>query len=212
MKKLFAFMMILVLCFSLGVTAFAAENTGSITITNATKDDTYSIYKIFDATYSTDASGNADAVSYSITKTNQFFTYMFGADGKAENTYFSYDAVTGAITRKEGTQNGDIISYLTDMVRSEENNFNAVKTETAASKNVVFADLPYGYYLIDKGNGAAVTIDSNTPDIQVIDKNQKPASEFSKLVWDEEVEEWIVNSSSNIGDIITFKVEFDATN
>ena len=212
MKKLFAFMMILVLCFSLGVTAFAAENTGSITITNATKDDTYSIYKIFDATYSTDASGNADAVSYSITKTNQFFTYMFGADGKAENTYFSYDAVTGAITRKEGTQNGDIISYLTDMVRSEENNFNAVKTETAASKNVVFADLPYGYYLIAKGNGAAVTIDSNTPDIQVIDKNQKPASEFSKLVWDEEVEKWIVNSSSNIGDIITFKVEFDATN
>jgi LPXTG-motif cell wall-anchored protein len=220
MKKLFAFMMILVLCFSLGVTAFAAENTGSITITNATKDDTYSIYKIFDATYSTDASGNADAVSYSITKTNQFFTYMFGADGKAENTYFSYDAVTGAITRKEGTQNGDIISYLTDMVRSEENNFNAVKTETAASKTVVFDDLPYGYYLIDKGNGAAVTIDSNTPDIQVIDKNQIPGSDFSKMIWDEDYVDpetnkkgqWVVNSSANIGDIVNFKVEFEATN
>ena len=212
MKRLFSFMMALVLVLSLGVTAFATENTGSITITNATIGDAYSLYQIFDATYSTDASGNADAVSYSITAGNQFFEYMFGADGKTENTYFSYDAETGAVTRKEGTQNGDIISYLTDMVRSETDSFTAVKTETATDETLVFSDLPYGYYLIDKGNGAAVTIDSNTPNIQVIDKNQIPASEFSKLVWDEETEEWVVNSSANIGDIIDFKVEFDATN
>ena len=212
MKRLFSFMMALVLVLSLGITAFAAENTGSITITNATIGDTYSLYQIFDATYSTDASGNANAVSYSITKDNQFFTYMFGEDGKTENTYFSYDAVTGAVTRKEGTQNGDIISYLTDMVRSETDNFTAVKTETATDETVVFSGLPYGYYLIDKGNGAAVTIDSNTPDIQVIDKNQIPATDFSKLVWDEETEKWVVNSSANIGDLIDFKVEFDATN
>ena len=212
MKRLFAFMMALVLVLSLSVTAFATENTGSITITNATIGDAYSLYKIFDATYSTDVSGNTNAVSYSITTDNQFFSYMFGADGKTENTYFSYDAVSGTITRKEGTQNTDIISYLTDMVRSEEDDFAAVKTETAADETVVFSDLPYGYYLIDKGNGAAVTIDSNTPDVQVIDKNQIPGSDFSKLIWDEETQEWVINSSANIGDIVEFKVEFDATN
>ena len=212
MKRLFAFMMALVLVLSLSVTAFATENTGSITITNATIGDAYSLYKIFDATYSTDASGNTNAVSYSITTDNQFFSYMFGADGKTENTYFSYDAVSGTITRKEGTQNTDIISYLTDMVRSEEDDFAAVKTETAADETVVFSNLPYGYYLIDKGNGAAVTIDSNTPDVQVIDKNQIPGSDFSKLIWDEETQEWVINSSANIGDIVNFKVEFDATN
>ena len=212
MKKLFACMMALVLVLSLSFTAFAAENTGSITITNATIDETYSLYHIFDATYSTDANGNADAVSYSITADNQFFEYLFGADGKAENTYFSYDAETGAVSRKEGTQNGDIIAYLTDMVRSEEDGFTAVKTETATDETVVFSNLPYGYYLIDKGNGAAVTIDSNTPDVEVIDKNQIPATDFSKLVWDEEAEQWVVSSSANIGDIIDFKVEFDATN
>ena len=212
MKRLFAFMMALVLVLSLGATAFAAEETGSITITNATVGHAYSLYKIFDATYSTDAAGNADAVSYSITTDNQFFTYMFGADGKAENTYFAYDAVTGAVTRKEGTQNSDIIAYLTEMVRSEEDDFTAVKTETAASATVVFSDLPYGYYLIDKGNGAAVTIDSNTPDVNVIDKNQIPGSDFSKLIWDEELEQWVSGSSANIGDIVNYKVEFDATN
>ena len=212
MKRLFAFMMALALVLSLGVTAFATEDTGSITITNATIGHSYSLYKIFDATYSTDAAGNADAVSYSITADNQFFAYLFGADGTTENEYFSYDAVTGAVTRKEGTQNGDIISYLTDMVRSEEDNFSAVDTKTADDEIVAFSDLPYGYYLIDKGNSAAVTIDSNTPDIQVIDKNQIPGNDFSKRIWDEELQEWVVNSSANIGDIVDFKVEFDATN
>lgn len=217
MKKLFSFMMALVLVLSLGVTAFATEDTGSITITNATKDDTYSLYKIFDASYAVDEDGKTilDAqgnpvVAYSITEDNQFFSYMFGADGKTENTYFSYD--DGAVTRKEGTQNSDIVSYLTDMVRSEAHTFAAVRTETAADKTVVFSDLPYGYYLIDKGNGAAVTIDSNTPDIQVIDKNQIPGNNFSKLVWDEESQQFVTNSSANIGDLVNFEVKFDATN
>ena len=136
MKKFMSILMVLTLVLSLGVTAFADENTGSITITNATIGNAYSLYKIFDATYSTDASGKTDAVSYSITADNQFFAYMFGADGKKENEYFSYDAVTGAVTRKEGTQNSDIIGYLTDMVRSENDNFTAVKTETAADETV----------------------------------------------------------------------------
>ena len=211
MKKLFSLMMALVLALSLGVTAFAAGNTGSITITNATINDSYSIYKIFDATYSTGAGGTADAVSYSIDKdTNQFFSYMFGADGKTNNAYFSYNAETGAVARKEGTQNSDIISYLTDMVRTA--GFTAVKTETATGETLVFSGLPYGYYLIDKGVGAAVTIDSNTPDVQVIDKNQIPGTEFDKLVWDEDTNTWVSSSSANIGDILDFKIEFVATN
>ena len=119
MKKFLSILLVLTLVLSLGVTAIAAENTGSITITNATIDNSYSLYKIFDATYSTDENGNTNAVSYRITADNQFFSYMFGADGKTENAYFIYDDVTGAVIRKDGTQNGDIIDYLTDMVRSE---------------------------------------------------------------------------------------------
>ena len=212
MKKFLSILMVVTMLLSLGVTAFAAENTGSITITNATIGNSYSLYKIFDATYSTDASGNTEAVSYSITTDNQFFSYMFGTDGKTENTYFAYDAVTDAVTRKADTQNSDIIGYLTDMVRSEENNFTAVKTETAANETVVFDNLPYGYYLIDKGNSAAVTIDSNTPDVQVIDKNQIPGTDFSKKIWDEDSQQWVTNSSANIGDLVNFQVQFDATN
>lgn len=212
MKKLSSLILMLTLVLSLCVNTFAAEDTGSITITNATIGNSYSLYKIFDATFSTDANGNAEAVSYSITSDNQFFSYLFGADGKTANAYFTYDAVTGAVTRIDGTQNSDIIAYLTDMVRSTENTFTAVTAETAADETLVFDNLPYGYYLIDKGVNTAVTIDSNTPDVQVIDKNQIPGTDFSKLIWDEESEQWIPNSSASIGDIVNFQVKFDATN
>ena len=221
MKKVFAFLLVLAMVLSLGVNAFAAENTGSITITNATIGDSYSLYKIFDATYSTDTEGNANAVSYSITTDNQFFAYMFGADGTAVNPVFDYDSATGAVTRKEGAQDSAIIAYLTAMVRSTEHTFTAVETvPSATAVSIEFDELPYGYYLIDKGNGAAVTIDSNTPDVEVIDKNQIPGSDFSKLIWDEEYVDpetgvkgrWVSNSSANIGDIVEFKVEFEATN
>ena len=212
MKKLTSILLALALILSLGIAGMAAGGTGSITITNATVGNSYSLYKIFDATYSTDASGNTNAVAYSITTDNQFFTYLFGADGKTENPYFIYDASTGSVTRKDGTQNSDIITYLTDMVRSTAHNFTAVKTEVAADAVVEFTGLPYGYYLIDKGNGAAVTINSNTPNVQVIDKNQIPGTDFNKQVWDEETGNWVTSSSANIGDLVNFKVEFDATN
>ena len=212
MKKYLSIILTLALILSLGITGMATGGTGSIEITNATIGDTYSLYKIFDATYSTDAGGNTDAVSYSITADNQFFSYLFGADGKTENAYFVYDAATGSVTRKEGTQNSDIIAYLTDMVRSTLHTFTAEKTAVAAAETLTFTGLPYGYYLIDKGNGAAVTIDSNTPNVQVIDKNQIPGTDFSKKVWDEETSSWVTNSSANIGDLVDFKVEFDATN
>ena len=118
MKKLLSIIMVLTLVLSLGVTAFAVENTGSITITNATIGNSYSLYKIFDATYSTDTSGNVDAVSYSIAKDNQFFSYMFGVDGKTENAYFIYDAETGAVTITANLMAGNSvdIDFYTDGV------------------------------------------------------------------------------------------------
>ena len=218
MKRLFSFMMAVVLVLSLGITASAEDNTGSITITNAVEGNTYKLYKIFDANYAVDEDGETmvddkgnPVVAYSITRDNQFFSHMFGEDGETENPYFIYDASTkGAVTRIENTQNSDIISYLTDMVRNQA--CEPVKNETANSETLVFSDLPYGYYLIDKGTGTAVTIDSNAPDVEVIDKNQSPGSDFVKLVLDEESSEWSSGSSANIGDVVKFKVEFQATN
>ncbi len=214
MKRLFAFLLVLTMVLSLGVSALAAENDGSITITNATKDETYKLYHIFDATYSTGADGKADSVVYSMKATNQFFSYMFGADGKTPNPYFNYDPDNGTVTKKQTAVDGDIIKYLTKMVRTETAGvakFTPVDTKTASDKIVKFEGLPYGYYLIDKGNSAAVTIDSNTPDAEVIDKNQIPGNGFDKLVKNDKGE-WVELNTASVGDMVQWKVKYTATN
>ena len=258
MKRFFALLLALAMVLSLGVTAFATETepAGSITITNATKDDVYKLYKIFDATYDEKASdadndGIKDNVSYTLAKTvkengtdvlNPIYQYMFTGEGITvdeendiiSNAYFTYAVGTGQVKRISGTDNKDVFKYLSDMIRAlekkmaDEGKHLYLDMKTANDKTVAFTGLNYGYYLIDKaankdGTDVAVTITSNTPAINVIDKNQKPATEFSKLIWDEDFEyededgnivkgKWVTDSSANIGDIVDFKVEFDATN
>ncbi|MDO4754914.1 MAG: SpaA isopeptide-forming pilin-related protein [Parabacteroides sp.] len=203
---------------------FAATD-GSITITNATVGETYKLYKIFDATYS--GSGNNTKVSYSLANNSSVYDYMFNAEGnpKAGNTFFTYsdyDENNGTVIRVENTLDADIITYLTDMVRALDAagtlSSTNKKVETEADRPVVFDNIPYGYYLIDKGtkdgspSNAAVTIDSNTPTVKVIDKNQVPGSGFEKLVKNEDTGEWEKNTSANVGDMVDFQVKFTATN
>ena len=228
MKRFLSFMMALALLFSMSVNAFAEGETGSITITNATKGHNYSIYKIFDATFAVDDENNVltnDAgeriIAYTISTDNQFFDDMFVGEDYT-NEFFDYDHDTGVVTLKpeKNNETGEkaLFEYLKNLVQN--GSFTPAKPIVKAdSDEVVFDEIPYGYYLIDKGNGAAVTIDSNTPDVKVIDKNQKP-NIFDKKIWDEDLpvagtEEkggWSTEISSNVGDIEKFKLEFTATN
>lgn len=215
MKKFLSIIMVLAMVLSLSITAFAAENEGSITITNATIDETYELYKIFDASISKDADGNTNAVSYSIETDNQFFAALFGADGTTENTYFVYNVSTGSVTKKEGVNDSELIKYLTELV--ENGTYNTAATPIkATSDEVKFENLPYGYYLITSTLGTTVTINSNTPDVEVIDKNQKPGGDFDKQVQigvDAEGKPiWGDSNSANIADEVTYKISFVATN
>ena len=215
MKKFLSILMVLTLVLSLGVTAFAAENTGSITITNATIDETYKVYKVFDASLKLATDGSAEAVAYSIETDNQFFEALFGADGTAANTFFTYNANTGSVTKKEGVNDSELIKYLTDLVATGAYTPSADPV-VAASEEVKFDNLPYGYYLITSSLGATVTINSNTPDVKVIDKNQEPGTEFDKQVQsgvDENGDPvWSDANSANIGDKFSYRISFTATN
>ena len=215
MKKFLSIIMVLAMVLSLSITAFAAENEGSITITNATIDEIYGLYKIFDASISKDADGNTDAVSYSIETDNQFFAALFGADGTTDNTYFVYNVNTGSVTKKEGVNDSELIKYLTELVKNGTYNTAATPVK-ATGDEVKFENLPYGYYLITSTLGTAVTINSNTPDVEVIDKNQKPGGNFNKQIQigvDAEGKPiWGDSNSANIADEVTYKISFEATN
>ena len=202
--------------YDLGVTAFAAENTGSITITNATIDQTYTVYKIFDASIKLDTSKvNAEAVAYTIEEDSQFFEDLFGAEGTTENTFFVYNPNTGSVTKKEGVNDSELTKYLTELVAAG-TYIPAAESIVAADEKVEFKDLPYGYYLITSSLGSTATINSNTPDVEVIDKNQDPSPDFDKQVQsgvDENGDPiWSDANSANIGDKFSYLISFTATN
>ena len=216
MKKFLSILVVLTLVLSLGMTAFATENAGSITITNATIDQTYTVYKIFDATIKMAANGEtAEAVSYTIATDSQFFEALFGADGTTDNSFFAYNANTGSVTKKEGVNDSELIKYLTELVAGGTYT-PAADPIKATAKQVEFKDLPYGYYLITSTLGTTVTINSNTPDVEVIDKNQDPVPDFDKQVQsgvDENGDPiWSDSNSANIGDKISYRISFTATN
>jgi len=210
-------MLAFVLVLSMSVTAFAADGKGSITITNATIGQSYSVYKLFDATYNTDADGNADAVSYSIDDSNQFFAVLFGTDGTTPNNYFNYDAVTGTVTKKSTVNDTELIAYVTGIVNASGTNYTPDAGPVVASETVVeFNNLDYGYYIIKSTLGGTVTINSNTPDVEVIDKNQQGATDFNKQIKTGEAadgaELWGDSNSACFGDTVKYKITFDATN
>ncbi len=216
MKKFLSILIAMVLVLSLGVTAIAADKTGSITITNATIDETYTAYKMFEASVKLSADGKtAEAVSYSIKEDNQFFKALFGTDGTDNNPFFIYNANTGSVVKKEGVNDSELITYLTNLVKN--GNYTPEVAPIKATDEVVkFDNLAYGYYLITSTLGTTVTINSNTPDVEVIDKNQEPVPDFDKQIKVGEDEDgnpiWADSNSANIGDEITYKISFTATN
>ena len=215
MKKFFSILLVLAMVLSLSIPVFAEDATGSITITNATIDETYKLYKIFNASIGTDDAGNTNAVSYSITADNQFFPALFGTADAEGRKYFDYNTNTGAVTKKENVNDLELIAYLTELVKNPA--YQTAVTPVVATDDVVeFDDLPYGYYLITSTLGTAVTINSNTPDIQVIDKNQDPGSNFNKQIQigvdAEDNPIWGDSNSANIADEVTYKISFEATN
>lgn len=213
MKKILSFMLALVLVLTMSVTAFAADGQGSITITNATIGEKYSVYKLFDATYNADEEGNADAVSYSIDGSNQFFAVLFGEDGTTPNNFFNYDSVTGTVTKKSTVNDTELIAYVTGIVSAEGASYTpAAGTVEATSAEVTFNNLDYGYYIIKSTLGGTVTINSNTPDVAVIDKNQQGGTSFNKQIWNENKQEWDDSNSASFGDTVKYKITFDATN
>lgn len=196
MKRTFAFMMALVLVFSLATTAFAAGGTGagSITITNAQAGETYYVHKIFSATY------EGANVTYTIQPGDEFFSALFG-DGTASNDYFEYHAATGVVTRKDGKTDAQLFSYLSGLIADH----TPMKSETATGTKVEFTGLDTGYYVIDRSNGSAnaVTITTAKPHADVNDKNAGIGGDFDKSTDDTAV---------SVGDTITWTVSFTATN
>ena len=218
MKKFFSLAMIFVMLFTITVPAFAAGK-GTITIENATVGQTYTPYKIFDATYS--GTGTEAKVSYTISTTDQFYKALFGDNGLTDNDYFNKTATTNpdvyTISKKKDVNDSDLIKYLLELI--EEGSYKPAQAEVKATiDEVKFENLDFGYYVITSTLGSAVTITSAIPNATVLDKNQKP-SDLQKKIWEDanndgvvEDDELVDSNTASIGDIVNYQISMDATN
>ena len=179
MKKLLAVILAMTLTMAMGICASAtapgggdgdgtdAAPKGSITVTNAIVGETYTLYKVFDATVSDGREHDSTGISYS----SDWFT--------TSNEWFEVDTqrnitILPAGVNPEGQLRDDAIAWL----KTQINNFQQTQdpiTPTSDAPAVSWTNLDPGYYFIDTTTGSFVTVDSITPDVVVEDKNSLPS-------------------------------------
>lgn len=196
MKKFFAVLMALVLVLSMGVTVFAAGETGSITINNAVDGATYSIYKMFDFAA---IDGNADKGRYTVVAAWEDF---LKGDGAA---YLKADDATGSIVwvdaetdvRKAELAKKAIAYAKAKGITADES------LPADASGVVTFTDVPLGYYAIDTSLGAICALTNVNNKFEAHEKNSAPT--IDKLVQEDSDKKWGAANSASIGDTVNYK-------
>lgn len=166
MRKLFRVLLALAMTLALAVPAFAAETTGSITITNPQGDHTYTAYKIFDVTYS------GDNHSYTISDTDTAFnTVKAYADVAANGLNLTAVADTGKynVSSSAGFSAASFAQYLKTKADS-------LGTGTAFIEDgntMKASGLALGYYFVSSTSGTVCEL-ATAKDIQIRDKNEVP--------------------------------------
>ena len=196
-RKLASLLLALVMVFALATTAFAQDVThsdgqGSITISNAAKGETYTIYKLFDATV------NADGSSIAYT----------GTVPQSLNTYFTADK-NGNISATADAKDGDNMS---EGLKAALKTWTETATTTATAKGdgsaLNFKGLAYGYYVVTTTQGnQLISVDSTMPDVTIVDKNKSTPSNLEKKVTGT-----AADNSVSIGDTVTYTVRFKTSN
>lgn len=192
-RKLASLLLALVMVFALATTAFAQDvtvtgGTGSITISNAAKGETYTIYKLFDATVNADGS----SIAYTGTIPESLKAY-FSAD---TNDYIS---ATSAAKDGENMSEG-----LKTALKAWTATATAAATATSDGSALNFKELAYGYYVVTTTQGdQVISVDSTMPNVTIVDKNSSTPKDLSKTASSNDV---------SIGDTVTYTVSFKTSN
>lgn len=170
-KQFISLLLVLVMVFAMGTTAFAADTTGSITVDNPQADQEYTAYKIFDVTYNE----GKTAYSYTITKDSDWCKTVeaYAEDSKNgltltqtatdENTYVvsigdSFSAPAFALALQTALKDLSTTGY----------------TLTLADGKASVSNLPLGYYFVTSTSGALCNLTTTDPNATIHDKNDIP--------------------------------------
>ena len=166
MRKLFRVLLALAMTLALAVPAFAAETTGSITITNPQGDHTYTAYKIFDVTYA------GDNYSYTISDTDTAFnTVKAYADVAANGLNLTAVADTGKYNVSIGV--GFSAASFAQHLKTKADSLGTGTAFIEDGNTMKASGLALGYYFVSSTSGTVCEL-ATAKDIQIRDKNEVP--------------------------------------
>ena len=165
MRKLFTVLLALAMTLALAVPAFAADTTGSITITNPQGDRTYTAYKIFDVTYS------GKNYSYTISGTDAAFNTVKAYADEAAN---GLKLTAVANTNKYNVSIDAAAFSAASFAQYLKTNVGSLGTGTAFTKDgdtMEASGLTPGYYFVSGTSGTVCEL-ATAKDIEIRDKNE----------------------------------------
>ena len=217
MKKIVALLLATVMVMAMSISAFAAPvagTDGKITVEQAYKGETYTVYTIFEGKM------DGDDIYYSLPE---------GKTLAAPATdWFTVDAA-GNVLAKLGEDGKPVVESV---IASKEFKdwVQGFATEQVASKvadgnTVEFTGLGYGYYYVKStvNDGAVVMVDSANKEAKITDKNytEPTIPEDGKAKKIVSVKDEVSgttrtigndNATAKIGDTVAFSIDFTATN
>lgn len=196
--KILSVIMAIALLLSVATMAFAEGTTGSITVSNAANGETYTLYKLFDLSYS----GN----NYSYTLNANWVNFFTGNGAGA--AYVTVEAGTNVVTFKDGAKAADLAAAAITYAKAN-NNVPHVAQKTATDANLVFDNLDFGYYLVDSTMGALCALDTNAPNVTVEEKNTIPT--ITKQVQEDSTNAWGNQNDAAIGETVNYKATITIT-
>lgn len=174
LKRSVVILLTAVMLLSVFITANAADTTnpGSISIKNPILNQTYTVYKVFDAT----ATSDYKSISYTVRP--EWKDFCTTGDGK------DYVAVgsEGYVTWISGA---DVEAFAKKALAYAKANPTAIKTvftkqataEDVTAGSIEITNLELGQYLVDTTVGTLCTLKTTKPQIEVTEKNPTPTLE-----------------------------------
>lgn len=210
MRKVLSVLLVLAMILSLGAMAVSAAEVkdGVITVTDAQKGETYSLYKLFDLSY--DQENTPTKFAYTYTKNGAADAFLTALQAQEspfalEEIKTTVDAGKYNVTLKDGKKDVDVVKFLKDNAAS----LPKPQTKQAGTDgNLVFDQLDHGYYYLTSTSGTLVTLDSNTPTVDVQDKNEAPT--LTKQVLEDSNHQWGSSNTASIGENVEFKITVNA--
>lgn len=207
-KKIAAIMFAFMMVFSLSTNAKAESGSqeggqkGTITISNAIKDQDYKIYKILDLE-SFNSTKGSEAYSYKLTNDEWANFFKTGGPG---NEYVNIDDQE-YVTWKDDTNKEAQAAELSKkaLAYAVKNRIAETKKATAETTTLEFKTLDLGYYLVESNVGALCGLNTTDPTVEIAEKNSQPTLE--KNIYELNTNNPVKLTTANIGESIHYHVQ-----